>query len=99
LIRHALYAELRTLPARHATDTTPERHARLLRHGHPAKRAVLAGIGPVPVRVPRVRDRGQEAEKCNAWPHPDEILRHEFLETAWGVRHRPGESDRRTAHA
>ncbi len=38
-------------------------HARLVRHGHLPEREVMTGLGPVAVKVPRVRDRGPQAEK------------------------------------
>jgi hypothetical protein len=47
----------------HAADTTDDGRARLVRHGHLPEREVLTGIGAVPVKVPRVRDRGTGAEK------------------------------------
>jgi len=34
-----------------------------VRHGHLPEREVITGIGAVPVKVPRVRDRGDDAEK------------------------------------
>ena len=33
-----------------------------MRHGHPPKRAVMTGIGPAPIRQPRVRDREAAAD-------------------------------------
>ena len=47
----------------HAGETTQDGRARLVRHGHLPEREVMTGIGPVAVKVPRVRDRGGEAEK------------------------------------
>lgn len=63
LIEQALEAELTGLLAQFSGETTPEGHARLVRHGHLPERKVLTGIGPVPVKVLRVRDRGAHAEK------------------------------------
>jgi transposase-like protein len=63
LIEQALEAELRALLAQFSNETTPEGHARLVRHGHLPERDVMTGVGPVPVKVPRIRDRGQQAEK------------------------------------
>ena len=47
----------------HASDKTDDGRARLVRHGHLPEREILTGIGAVPVKVPRVRDRGDVAEK------------------------------------
>jgi transposase-like protein len=64
LIEQALEAELRALLAQFSNETTPEGHARLVRHGHLPEHEVMTGVGPVPVKVPRIRDRGQQAEKA-----------------------------------
>ncbi len=63
LIERALEAELSALLARFSNEQTPEGRARLVRHGHLPEREVMTGIGPVAVKVPRVRDRGDQAEK------------------------------------
>ena len=63
LIEQALEAELAALLAQFPNETTPAGHAHIVRHGQLPEREVMTGIGPVPVKVPRVRDRGQQAEK------------------------------------
>ena len=63
LIEQALEAELSALLAQFAHDRTPTGHARVVRHGHLPEREVMTGVGPVAVKVPRVRDRGPQAEK------------------------------------
>jgi len=63
LIEQALEAELCALLAQFSGEQTPEGHARSVRHGHLPEREVMTGVGPVPVKVPRVRDRGPQAEK------------------------------------
>ncbi|PPB79951.1 mutator family transposase, partial [Albidovulum inexpectatum] len=63
LIEQAVEAELAALLAAHATERTDEGQARLVRHGHLPERAVMTGIGPVAVKVPRLRDRGTHGEK------------------------------------
>ena len=42
--------------------------ARVVRHGHLPEREVMTGIGPVPVKVPRVRDRGAGEDKITFMP-------------------------------
>ena len=42
--------------------------ARLVRHGHLPEREVLTGVGPVPVKVPRVRDRSTGTDKITFTP-------------------------------
>lgn len=63
LIQQAVEAELLNLLQHHAADKTPGGHARLVRHGHLPEREIMTGVGAVPVKVPRVRDRGESAEK------------------------------------
>ncbi len=63
LIQQAIEAELAVLLEVHAGDRTNDGRARLVRHGHLPEREVLTGIGPVPVKAPRMRDRGDGAEK------------------------------------
>lgn len=63
LIEQAVEAELAVLLEAYASDKTDDGRARLVRHGHLPEREVMTGIGAVPVKVPRVRDRGDAAEK------------------------------------
>ncbi len=63
LIEQAVEADLAALLAAHADDTTEDGRSRLVRHGDLPEREVMTGIGPVPVKVPRVRDRAAGAEK------------------------------------
>ncbi|EKV26565.1 Mobile element protein [Caenispirillum salinarum AK4] len=46
--------------AEHEHLTTEDGRRRLVRHGHGPEREILTGIGPVPVRRPKVRDRGPD---------------------------------------
>jgi putative transposase len=41
---------------------TEEGRQRVVRHGYLPEREIMAGIGPVPVRAPRVRDRVGQSE-------------------------------------
>ncbi len=63
LIEQAVEAELMALLAAYADETTEDGRSRLVRHGHLPEREVMTGIGPVSVKVPRVRDRGSAPEK------------------------------------
>lgn len=56
-------ADLAALLAAHADDKTEDGRSRVVRHGHLPEREIMTGIGPVPLKVPRVRDRGDGAEK------------------------------------
>lgn len=60
LIAQAVEAELNAFLAAHADQTDGAGRRRLVRHGHLPEREVQTGIGAVPVKVPRVRDRAPE---------------------------------------
>jgi hypothetical protein len=63
LIEQAVEAELSGLLEAYASVRTDDGRARLVRHGHLPEREVITGIGAVPVKVPRVRDRGDHVDK------------------------------------
>ena len=58
LLQQAIEAEVEALLAEHADLVTEDGRRRLVRHGHGPEREILTGIGPVPVRRAKVRDRG-----------------------------------------
>jgi transposase-like protein len=62
LITHAVEAEVAEFLGKHADLKTEAGRQRVVRHGHLPKREVMTGIGPVPVRQPRVRDRDATAD-------------------------------------
>lgn len=68
LIEQAVEAELATLLAAFTEDRLEDGRARLVRHGHLPEREVLTGVGPVAVKVPRVRDRKPGADKITFAP-------------------------------
>ncbi|MDT8326683.1 MAG: hypothetical protein RQ750_04755, partial [Roseovarius sp.] len=68
LIEQAIHAELATLMAAFSGERLEDGRARLVRHGHLPEREVMTGIGPVPVKVPRVRDRGAGDDKITFTP-------------------------------
>src|SRR3954471_15903193 len=56
LLAQAVEAEVTAFLSRHADKHTEDGRQRLVR-GHRPERAIMTGLGPVPVRAPRVRDR------------------------------------------
>ena len=62
LLAQAVEAEVAGFLAKHAECKTEDGRARVVRHGHLPEREVMTGIGPIPVKQPRVRDRGASAE-------------------------------------
>jgi putative transposase len=61
LLAQAVEAEVAGFLDKHAECKAEDGRARVVRHGHLPERKVMTGIGPVPVRQPRVRDRGAPA--------------------------------------
>src|SRR5215212_6960782 len=57
LLAQAVEAEVAAFLGRHADRQTEDGRQRLVRHGHLPERKIMTGLGPVPVRTPRVRDR------------------------------------------
>ena len=68
LIEQAIHAELAALMASFSGEKLDDGRARLARHGHLSEREVMTGIGPVPVKVPRVRDRKPGADRITFTP-------------------------------
>lgn len=68
LIEQAIEAELATLLAAFADQKLKDGRARLVRHGHLPEREILTGVGPVTVKVPRVRDRTPGADRITFTP-------------------------------
>lgn len=62
LLAQAVEAEVAQFLAKHADLKTEVGRARVVRHGHLPEREVMTGIGPVPVKQPRVRDRAAAAD-------------------------------------
>jgi putative transposase len=62
LLAQAVEAEVADFLAKHADLKTEDGRQRIVRHGHLPEREVMTGIGPVPVRQPRVRDREVAAD-------------------------------------
>jgi transposase-like protein len=68
LIEQAIHAELAALMAAFSGERLDDGRARLVRHGHLPEREVMTGIGPVPVKVPRVRDRKPGEDRITFTP-------------------------------
>ncbi|TBN35793.1 IS256 family transposase [Paracoccus subflavus] len=68
LIEQAIHAELAVLMAAFSAEKLENGTSRLVRHGYLPEREVMTGIGPVPVKVPRVRDRKPGEDKITFTP-------------------------------
>ena len=58
LIKEAVAAELEEFLSQYALEAMPDGRRRIVRNGHLPERRVQTGIGPISIRVPRTRDRG-----------------------------------------
>ena len=68
LIEQATHAELATLMTAFFAEKLENGTSRLVRHGYLPEREVMTGIGPVSVKVPRVRDRKPGEDKITFTP-------------------------------
>jgi transposase-like protein len=57
LLAQAVEAEVDSYLAEHAGEVDEQGHRRVVRNGHLPERRIQTGIGPVPVRQPRVNDK------------------------------------------
>jgi putative transposase len=62
LLTQAVETEVAEFIGRYSDFVTEEGRRRVVRHGHLLEREIMTGIGPVPVRAPRVRDRAGQDE-------------------------------------
>ena len=62
LLTQAVETEVADFIDRHCGLVTEEGRRRIVRHGHLPEREIMTGIGPVPVRAARVRDRVGQGE-------------------------------------
>ena len=62
LLAEAIEAEAETFLATMQDERLADGRARLVRHGHGPERTIQTGIGPVPVRRTKLRDRGAAAQ-------------------------------------
>lgn len=58
LLAQAIEMEVEVALSEHAHLRTDDGRRRLVRHGHGPERQILTGIGPLPVRRAKLRDRG-----------------------------------------
>lgn len=63
LLQMAVECEVSEFLSQYSTETDEQGRRRVVRNGYLPERSIQTGIGEVPVRVPRVRDREAGAEK------------------------------------
>ena len=61
LIQQAIEAELAEMLAKYEGQTDEQGRRAVVRNGYLPEREILTGVGPVTVKVPKVRSRGKES--------------------------------------
>lgn len=79
LIARAVEAELSELLAQYATEEVDGKR-RVVRNGYLPARKVQTGVGPVEVKIPKVRDRGTGGVKFNSSLIPPYLKRSKSIE-------------------
>ncbi len=82
LIHQAVQIELEELLAVNAHRLTPEGHAAVVRNGYQPQREILTGIGPVTVKLPKVRSKDGEVVCFNSALVPPYVRKSRSLEAA-----------------
>ena len=82
LIRQAVEAELAELLAQYAPQTDKHGRAAVVRNGYLPQRAVVTGLGPVSVQVPRVRSRTTEPVTFRSSLVPPYVRRAKTVDAA-----------------
>ena len=82
LIATAVEAELESFMAQFSTDRTEAGHAAVVRNGHPPARPFQTGIGPVNVRIPKVRSKNGRPVTFRSALVPPYVRRTKTLEAA-----------------
>ena len=80
LIAQAVEAELQALLDRHAGQRLADGRQAVVRNGHLPERTVQTGLGDVPVKVPKVRDRSGSGIKFNSALLPPYLKRAKSIE-------------------
>ncbi|MGH8239541.1 MAG: IS256 family transposase [Steroidobacteraceae bacterium] len=82
LLQQAVQAELEEFLAPRAGECEEQGRAGVVRNGYLPERAVLTGIGPVAVRVPKVRSRTEEAVVFRSSLVPPYVRKAKSIEAA-----------------
>jgi hypothetical protein len=82
LLAMAVDAEVNDLLTRYADLRNAEGHAGVVRNGYLPEREILTGIGPVPIKVPRVRERTDSGIEFKSVPVPAYVRRAASVDAA-----------------
>ena len=82
LIEQAVEVELQAVLAEYANVTDLTGRQAVVRNGYLPEREILTGLGPVVVRVPKVRDRSKSGVKFNSAIVPPYVRKAQRVEAA-----------------
>jgi putative transposase len=82
LINQAVEAELQELLSQHSERRTEDGHAGVVRNGHLPERKLQTGLGPVTVRVPKVRSNAGKPVTFHSALVPPYVRKTRSLEAA-----------------
>ena len=82
LIHQAVQIELEELLAANAPRLTPAGNAAVVRNSYQQQREILAGIGPVTVKLPKIRSKDGEAVCFHSALVPPYVRKSRSLEAA-----------------
>ncbi len=82
LIQQAVEAELQHLLAQHADNRTPAGTAGVVRNGYLPEHELQTSLGPIPVRIPKVRSKTGEAVTFRSALVPPYVRKTKTLEAA-----------------
>jgi len=82
LIHQAVHAELEELLEHHSSSLTRDGKAAVVRNGYLPERKILTGIGPVTVRIPKVRSKTGEPITFQSVLVPPYVRKTRSLEAA-----------------
>jgi transposase-like protein len=101
LVAEAVQAELEEFLARHAEQRTADGRAAVVRNGFQPGREVVTGLGPVRVRIPKVRSRTEAPAVFHSKLVPPYVRRARSLDAAlpWLYLHGISTGDMREALA
>ena len=82
LIQSAIEVEVESLLAAYQDLRTASGHRSVVRNGYLPERSLQTGIGPVPVRIPKVRSRTEESVVFRSSLVPPYVRKTRSLEAA-----------------
>jgi transposase-like protein len=80
LLAKAVEAELSELLEQHHDERTAEDKRAVVRNGHLPERTIQTGLGELPVKIPKVRDRSGQGVKFNSQLVPPYLKRAKHME-------------------